>query len=110
MCGESKEKLRAMVYFLLRCVGERSESQCRQEQMMVLGWEEGLECEVYVDGINLEHVSEFKYLRCVLNESGTDEAECSRKMPSWRRVAGAIRSLVNAMNLQLECTRVLQET
>ena len=28
-----------------------------------------LECEVYVDGIRLEHVSEFKYLGCVLDES-----------------------------------------
>ena len=55
-----------------------------------------LECEVCVGGIRLEHVSEFKYLGCVLNESGTDETECSRKVASGRRVAGAIRSLVNA--------------
>ena len=40
---------------------------------MVLGGEEGLECGVYVDGMRLEHVSEFKYLACVLDESGTDE-------------------------------------
>ena len=38
--------------------------------------EEGLECEVCVDGIRLEHVSEFKYLGCVYNESGTNEAVC----------------------------------
>ena len=37
--------------------------------------EEGLECEACVDGIRLEHVSEFKYLGGVLDESGTDEAE-----------------------------------
>ena len=41
---------------------------------MVFGGEEGLECEVCVDGIRLEHVSEFKYLACVLNESDTDES------------------------------------
>ena len=29
---------------------------------------EGLECEVRVDGIYLEHVLEFKYLECVLDE------------------------------------------
>ena len=29
---------------------------------------------------SLEHVSEFKYLGCVLDESGTDGAECSRKV------------------------------
>ena len=31
-------------------------------------------------------------------------------MVSERRVAGSIRFLVNAMNLQLECARVLHET
>ena len=31
----------------------------------------------------------------VLEESGTDGAECSRKVASWRRVAGSIRSLVS---------------
>ena len=46
----------------------------------------------------------------VLDESGTDGAECNRKVASERRVAGAIRSLVNARDLQLECTRVLHET
>ena len=56
--------------------------------------------------ILLEHVSEFKYLGCVLHKLGTNEAECSRKMSSKRRVAGAFRSLVIARNLQLECGRV----
>ena len=46
--------------------------------MTVLNGEEGLECEVHINGIRLEHVSEFKYLECVLEESGTDGAECSR--------------------------------
>ena len=40
----------------------------------------------------------------VLDKSGTDGAECSR------RVAGVIRSLVNVRDLQLECARVLHET
>ena len=40
--------------------------------LMVLNGEEGLEGEVHVDGIRLEHVSEFHYLGCVLDESGTD--------------------------------------
>ena len=34
---------------------------------MVLG-EEGLECEISVDGVQLEQVSKFKYLGCVLDE------------------------------------------
>ena len=45
-----------------------------------------------------------------MGESGTDGAECSRKVASVRRVASAIRSLVNARDLQLECARVLHET
>ena len=45
-----------------------------------------------------------------MGESGTDEAECHRKVASGRRVAGAIRSLVNARGLQLEFARVLYET
>ena len=64
-------------------------------KMMVLGGEEGLEIEVCVDGIRLEHISEFKYLGCVSDKSGTDLAECSRKVVIGRRVAGAIRFLVN---------------
>ena len=76
----------------------------------MLGGKEALECEVCVYGIRLEHVFEFKYSGCFLDESGTDEAEYSRKMVSWRRVAGAIRSLVNARNLQFECATILQES
>ena len=45
---------------------------------MVSNGNDGLECEIHVDGARLEHVSEFKYLECVLDESGTDGAECSR--------------------------------
>ena len=32
---------------------------------MVLNGEEGLECEVHIDRIHLQHVSEFKYQWCV---------------------------------------------
>ena len=71
-------------------------------KVIVLNGDEGLDCEVHVDGICLEHVSEFIYLGCVLDKSGTDEAECSRKVASERSVEGAIRSLVNARDLQLE--------
>ena len=45
-----------------------------------------------------------------MGESDTDRAECSRKVASGRRVAGANRSLVNAGDLQLECARALHET
>ena len=74
-----------------------------ESTVMVLNGEEGLECEVHVDGIRLEHISEFKYLGCVLDKSGTNGAECSRKVASRRGVVSTIRSLVNTRNLQLKC-------
>ena len=55
-----------------------------------------MESEVHVDGIHLGHVSEFRYLKCVLEKSGTDGADCSRKVVSGRRVASAIMLLINA--------------
>ena len=46
-----------------------------------------------------------------MDEPDTNEAECSRKkVMSGRRVAGAIRSLINARCLQPECARVLHES
>ena len=45
-----------------------------------------------------------------MDESGTDEAECSRKVVSGRRVAGAIRSAVNARCLHLEHARILHKS
>ena len=44
-----------------------------------------------------------------MNESGRYWAECSRKVASGSRVPGAIRSLINARGLKLECARVLHE-
>ena len=52
--------------------------------MMMLNEEEGLECEIHADGMQLEHVSEFKYLGSILDESGTYEAECRKKATSGR--------------------------
>ena len=78
-------------------------SACKSK-VMVLRGEEGLKCKVHVDGIRFEHFSEFKYLIFFFfDESGTDRAECSRKMASGRRGVGAIKSLVNARHLHLEC-------
>ena len=36
---------------------------------------------------NNNDISEFKYLGCVFEESGTDGVECSRKVANGRRVA-----------------------
>ena len=35
-----------------------------KSKVMVLNGEEGLKCEICVDRMQLEHVSEFKYLGC----------------------------------------------
>ena len=104
LCGESEEDLRAVVgRFVEVCRRRELEVNAGKSKVPVLNGEEGLECEVHVDGIHLEHVSEFKYLGCVLDEAGTDGAEFSRKVVSERRMAGAIRSILNARDLQFEC-------
>ena len=109
--GKWKDDLRAMVERFAEVYRRRGlKINAGKSKVMALDGEEGLECEVHVDGIRLEHVSEFRYLRCVLYESGTDGVECSKKVASGRRVAGVIRSLVNARDLQLECSRVFGET
>ena len=43
-------------------------------------------------------------------ESGTDGEECHRNVASGIRVAGTIRTLVNARNLQPKYARVLHES
>ena len=68
-----------------------------KRNVTVLGGEEGLKCEVCIDGIHLEHVSEFKYLGCVLDKSGTDEAECSRKGVSGRRIVGPQKKWIDTL-------------
>ena len=100
LCGESEEDLRAIVGRFEVCRRRELKVNAAKSKVMVLGGEEGLECEVFIDGIRLEHVSEFKYLGCVLDESGTYGAECSGKVASGRKVPVAIRSLVNARSVQ----------
>ena len=46
----------------------------------------------------------------VLDESSTDEVECNKKVASGKMGADAIRFMVNARSLQLECTRVLHKS
>ena len=49
------------------CRRRRLKVNAGKSKVMVLNTEEGLEFEVYVDGIRVEHVSQFKYLRFVLH-------------------------------------------
>ena len=96
--GESEQDLRAMVgRFAEVCRRRGLKVNAGKCKVMVLGRGEGLECVV------LSRRDTFRY------ESGTDEAECSRKMANWMRAAGGFGSPVNARNLQLQCARVLHE-
>src|SRR5678816_2320766 len=45
----------------------------------------------------------------MLDEKGMNDAECSRKVVNGRKVAGAIKSLVDVKGLSLECAMVLHE-
>ena len=83
LCGELEEDLKVMMAHFVEVCGRRC-------------------LKVNTDKIKVM-VPEFEYLGCVLNESGTDEADCRRY------VIGVIISLVNARGLQLECARVLYE-
>ena len=47
---------------------------------MVLGGEEGFECDICVDVANLGQMSEFKHLGCVLDESDSDVADCHGRL------------------------------
>ena len=96
LCGELEEYLRVMVgLFVEVCRRRGLKVNAGKSKVMVINREVGLEGEVQVHGFCLKHVFKFIYLGCVLDEAATDRAECNRK------VAGAIRSLVNARDLQL---------
>ena len=111
LCGELEEDLRVMVgRFVEVCKRRGLKVNVGKSKMMVISEEEGLKCKIHLGGALLEHISEFKYLGCVLDEAGTYKEECRRKVSSGRRMAGAIKSLVNARDLQIECDRVLHET
>ena len=59
--GESEEDLRVRVgWFAEVCKRRGLKFNASKSKVMILNREEGLECEVHVDGISLEHASEFK--------------------------------------------------
>ena len=60
---ESEEDLRAMVgCFAEVCRRRGLKVKAGKSKVLVLGGEKGLECEVCVDGICIQNVSEFKML------------------------------------------------
>ena len=97
LCVEGEENLMTMVgYFVEMCRRKGLNVNADKSKVMVLGGVEGLEWEVLVNEMRWRTVSEFRHIGCVLDESGTHEAECLRKEAIRRKVAGGIRSLFNA--------------
>ena len=65
LCGESEEDVKVMVGWFAEVFRRKGlKINAGKSKVMVLNGEEGLECEVYINGIRLEHVSEFKYFGC----------------------------------------------
>ena len=72
-CGESEENLTMMAIHFVEVYKRRGlKVKTDKSKVMVSGGEKGLECKIRVDGTRLQQVSEFKYLECVLDESGTE--------------------------------------
>src|SRR5678815_5285247 len=109
LCGESEESLRGLVERFGRVCKRRGLKVNVDKSKVMVVSEGSPQCEVMLNGEQLEQVSEFKYLGYVLDEKGTDDAECCRKVVNGRKVAGEIKSLVNVKGLSLECARVLHE-
>ena len=72
-CGDSEEDLRAILGRFVEVCRRRSQKvNAGKSKVMVMNGKEGLECEAYVSRISLNYGSEFKYLGCALDKSGTD--------------------------------------
>ena len=67
-------RTRKMVEHFVDVCRRAQEVNVGKNKVMVLKGEEGLECQIHVDGMILEHESKFKYLGCVLDELGINEA------------------------------------
>src|SRR5678816_4329836 len=77
LCGESEESLRGLVErFGWVCKRRGLKVNVDKSKVMVVS-EDSPRCVVMLDTVQLEQVSEFKYLGYMLDEKGTDDAECS---------------------------------
>ena len=68
----------------------------RKPEGDIVSGKKELESETRMDVARLDQVSELKYSWFNLDESATYVPYCRRKMANGRKVAGAIRSVVNA--------------
>ena len=88
LCGELEKDLRAMVgWFAEVCRRRGLKVNPDRSKVIVIGGEEGLDCEVHVDGIRLEHVSE-------LNNWGvfwTNQAQNGQNLVGRWQVGGGLQ-------------------
>ena len=75
LCDELEED-KIVACFVKACRRGGMKVNEAKSKVMVFGGEKGLVCKVLVDGMQMEHVSEFKYLGCVSEYLGTDGAKC----------------------------------
>ena len=79
--GESNEDLQVAVgSFAQICRRGGLKISADKNKVIMLREEEGSTCDVIVNGRELGHVLEFRYLKFWLIGSGTDKAECFRKV------------------------------
>ena len=71
LCCEMQENQREMVGWFAEVSRRREMKVNAGKSTELIG---GLEFEVHIDRISLEHVSEFKYLGCVLDKSSKNGA------------------------------------
>src|SRR5678816_1841837 len=104
--GESEESLRGLEERFYRVCKRMDLKVNVDKSKVVVVREDSPRCEVMLDGEQLEQVSEFKYLGYMLDKKGTDDGECSKKVVNGRKVARAIKSLVDVKGLIVECARI----
>ena len=61
------------------------------------------------DERQMEHVSGFRFLEYILDESGREKVKYYCKVINNRKVAGAIRLPVNAVDFRFELVRLMQK-
>ena len=108
LCGESEEDLRVIVGYFVGVCRRGLKVNAGNSKVMVLGGEGELECEVCVDRIRLQHISNLNIWDVFW--TNLVHMRTWRKVESGRGVADAISSLVNNRGFQLECPRVLYES
>ena len=90
LCSQSERDMKTMVERFVEVCSRRSLIvNGEKSEVKALGREEGSIYKDLVEGARLDHVSELKNMcGCVLDESGTDCAECRRKLESGREDNG----------------------